>query len=796
MRETASTSGKICFTTASTERGVAILIKTLAIANKSERVRVRVPHSVQQSIPIRRIYTNGIWEVGRKHSRSWRLTDVNYIAASDETQHNIFKSYCAALNSLPTDVTAKITIVNHRLNPAEFERRILLPYKDDWLDHYREEANAIMLGRAAQSNNLVQERFVTLSIPQRKIEESRAYFRRVDANLTQSFGRLDSGAWEISMQERLRLLHDFFRPGEEELFSYEQASVLRRGMDFRDLICPDGLRFRDSYFEMGDKFGRVLFLKDFGSYLRDDMIADLSAISRSLVLSIDILPIPTDEAVREVQSRILGIETDITRWQQRQNDKNNFSASVPYELEQLRAEAKEYLDDLTVRDQRMMFAVVTLVHIADTLEQLNADTETLRTIGREHSCHFATLYYQQEDGLNTVLPYGLRRIKALRTLTTESTAVLMPFRAQEIQDAGGICYGVNAVSKNLLICNRKRLISPHAFYLGVSGSGKSVGMKNTVASIALSTHDDIIIIDAEREYGTLARALGGEVIEISPHSQHHINPLEITAEYEDESPIAAKSGLITTILAQQMEAGTLSASHKSIVDRCTANVFKAYLKGKAPAPLLTDWRREVMRQQEPEARELALAAELITEGSLDVFAHPTNVDMSSRIISLDLYEMGESLRPTALVVALEAVQNRVMENRKRNKYTWVFLDEVYLYFKYPYSAEVLYKAWKRFRKYGGIMTAATQNVEECLRSDTARYMFANSEYVRLFTQAATDMDELAHLLHISDNQMGYVTNAEPGHGLMKVKGYIIPFDATIPTDGDIYKLINTTPGRG
>ena len=327
--------------------------------------------------------------------------------------------------------------------------------------------NRILTDQVGAGNNLVQEKYVTISIPQRKIEESRAYFRRVDANLTQSFGRLDSGAWEISMQERLRLLHDFFRPGEEELFSYEQASVLRRGMDFRDLICPDGLRFRDSYFEMGDKFGRVLFLKDFGSYLRDDMIADLSAISRSLVLSIDILPIPTDEAVREVQSRILGIETDITRWQQRQNDKNNFSASVPYELEQLRAEAKEYLDDLTVRDQRMMFAVVTLVHIADTLEQLNADTETLRTIGREHSCHFATLYYQQEDGLNTVLPYGLRRIKALRTLTTESTAVLMPFRAQEIQDAGGICYGVNAVSKNLLICNRKRLISPHAFYLGV-----------------------------------------------------------------------------------------------------------------------------------------------------------------------------------------------------------------------------------------------------------------------------------------------------------------------------------------
>ena len=486
------------------------MIKTLAAAERSEKVKFSIPRSVQQSIPIHHIYEGGVWQVGTRHSKSWRFADVNYAAASDEDRESIFRSYQSVLNALPTDAAAKITIFNRRMNHADFERTVLMKPHGDALDRYRTEYNRILTDQVGAGNNLVQEKYVTISIPQRKIEESRAYFRRVDANLTQSFGRLDSGAWEISMQERLRLLHDFFRPGEEELFSYEQASVLRRGMDFRDLICPDGLRFRDSYFEMGNKFGRVLFLKDFGSYLRDDMIADLSAISRSLVLSIDILPIPTDEAVREVQSRILGIETDITRWQQRQNDKNNFSASVPYELEQLRAEAKEYLDDLTVRDQRMMFAVVTLVHIADTLEQLNADTETLRTIGREHSCHFATLYYQQEDGLNTVLPYGLRRIKALRTLTTESTAVLMPFRAQEIQDAGGICYGVNAVSKNLLICNRKRLISPHAFYLGVSGSGKSVGMKNTVASIALSTNDDIIIIDAEREYGDLVRALGGE----------------------------------------------------------------------------------------------------------------------------------------------------------------------------------------------------------------------------------------------------------------------------------------------
>jgi hypothetical protein len=775
------------------------LIKSLLAADRSEKERFTIPRSVQQSIPIRRVYTDGIWQVGGKHSKSWRFADVNYAAASDEDRRSIFLSYGGVLNSLPTDAAAKITIINRRLNPVDFERTVLMKPRKDALDHYREEYNRILTDKAAESNDLVQEKYITLSIAQRKIEDSRAYFRRVDDNLSKSFGRLDSGARPISNHDRLRLLHDFFRPGEEQYFTFDQTAAIRKGLDFRDLICPDGLTFKAGHFEMGGKVGRVLFLKDFASYIKDDMISDLSDFSRNLMLSIDILPIPTDEAVKEIQSRILGIETDITRWQQRQNAKNNFTATVPYELEQLRVEAKEFLDDLTVRDQRMMFAVVTLVHTADTLEQLDADTETLLSIGREHLCQFSVLRYQQEDGLNTVLPYGLRRIKALRTLTTESTAVLMPFRAQEIQDPGGMYYGVNAVSKNLLICDRKRLISPHAFYLGVSGSGKSMAMKSTIANIALGTNDDIIVIDAEREYGPLVRALGGEVMEISPHSPHHINPMDIGDGYADgENPVALKSEVITSILEQQMGAGTLNGSHKSIIDRCTANVYRPYLrsKGAAPTPLLTDWRNEVLKQTDPEAREIALAAELITEGSLNVFAHPTNVDLNNRIVAIDLYEMGEQLRPTALVVTLEAVQNRVISNRKKGKYTWVFLDEVYLYFKYHYSGEILYRAWKRFRKYAAPLTAATQNVEECLKSETARLMFANSEFLLLFNQAATDRAELAHLLHISDTQMNYITNAEAGHGLLRMGGSIVPFSNMIPHDTDLYRLMSTTPGEG
>ena len=775
------------------------MIKFLLAAQRSEKVKFRIPRSVQQSIPIRCVYADGIWLVGNKHSKTWRFADVNYVAASDEDRRSIFTSYCSVLNSLPTDAAAKITIMNHRLNPVDFQRNILMREQGDSQDCYRKAFNAMLKEKSAASNDLVQEKYITLSIPQRKIEDSRAYFRRVDGNLCKSFGRLDSGARAISSHDRLRIFHNFFRPGEEQHFTFDQAAAIRRGVDFRDLICPDSLSFKADHFEMGSKFGRVLFLKDYASYVGDEMISDLSDFSRSLILSIDILPVPTDEAVKEVQSQILGIETDITRWQQRQNSKNNFTANVPYELEQLRNETREFLDDLTVRDQRMMFAVVTLVHVADTLKQLDADTETLLSIGREHLCQFAVLRYQQEDGLNTVLPYGLRRVKSLRTLTTESTAVLMPFRAQEIQDPGGLYYGVNAVSKNLLICDRKRLISPHAFYLGVSGSGKSMAMKSTIANIALATNDDIIIIDAEREYGPLTRALGGEVIEISPHSPHHINPLDIADGYGDgENPIAMKSEVITSILEQQMGVGMVHGSHKSIIDRCTANIYRPFLhaKGKLPTPLLSDWRNEVLKQTDPEARELALASEIITEGSLNIFAHPTNVDMNSRIVTIDLYEMGEQLRPTALVVTLEAIQNRVASNRRKGKYTWIFIDEVYLYFKYHYSAEILYRAWKRFRKYAAPLTAATQNVEECLKSETARLMFANSEFLLLFNQAATDRQELGKLLHISDMQMGYITGAEAGHGLLRMGGSLAPFFNTIPRDNALYQLMTTTPGEG
>ena len=767
--------------------------KTLTAANRGERVPFKIPRSVQQSIPIQRVWQDGIWQANGRFSQTWRFADINYSLASYEDQRDMFTSYCGVLNSLPTDAVTKITIHNRRLNSSDFQHSVLMRECGDDLDLYRLEYNRVLTEKAAASNNLIQDKYITVSVARKNAEEARAFFHRVDADLSKNLGRLGSGAKALDTYERLRILHDFFRPGEEQFYKFDLNASMRLGHSFKDYIAPDGMKFPSDHFELGGKVGRVLFMRKYSSYIKDDMITSMADFPRTLVLSIDLLPVPTDEAVRDVQSQIMGIESDITRWQQRQNARNNFTAVVPYELEQQRAETKEFLDDLSTRDQRMVYANVTLLHMADTLEQLNADTETLLS---KSLCDFSILRYQQEDGFNTALPYGLRSIDVTRTLTTEAAASLMPFRVQEIQDMGGIYCGVNAVSKNLLICNRKNLLNPHGFILGVSGSGKSFTMKEFITFIALSTNDDIIIIDAEREYGDLVRALRGIVLEISPNSRHHINPLEIARGYGmGENPVALKSELLMSICEQQMGEGQLGAFHKSIIDRCTASVYHDFIKsgGKARQPILSDWRNEIKRQPEREAQELALASELFVEGSLNMFAHETNVDIDSRIIVFDLYEMGDQLKPTALNVTMETIQNRVATNRLAGKYTWVFVDEVYLFFKYYYSAQFLYKAWKRFRKYGAALTAATQNVEECLRSETARLMFANSEFLVLLNQAATDRAELAKLLNISENQMGYVTNAEAGHGLLRVGGAIVPFANEFPRTGALYQLWNTTP---
>ena len=771
------------------------MIKTLQNALKQDREGFDIPRSVQDTIPIRRLWPDGIFQFGSKFSKTIRFTDINYAIASKEDKTSMFLGYSELLNALDAGSVTKLTINNKRLNRQDFEQKILIPRQDDYLDGYRAEFNSMLMDKVTDSSNsVVQERYVTLSVHRKSIEEARTFFDRVTADVTTRLSHLDAHSEELDAVERLRVLHDFYRTGEETEFHVDLRDLMRKGRSFKDSICPDSLEFKKDYFVMGDKFGRVLFLKEYASYIKDSMISELTALNRTMMLSIDVIPVPTDEAVREMQNRLLGVETNVTNWQRRQNSNNNFSAVVPYDLEQQRKETREMLDDLTTRDQRMMFAVVTLVHLADSKEELDSDTETLQSAARKHLCQLATLNWQQADGLTTALPLGLRRIDALRTLTTEALAVLMPFKAQEIRDQGGVYYGQNVISKNLIVANRKELLNGNGFILGVSGSGKSFTAKEEITGVALSTEDDIIVIDPESEYGPLIEGLGGEVISISASSRNHINAMDMEQGYGDgENPVVLKSEFLLSLCEQLVGSGKLSAKEKSIIDRCTAGVYHDYIRSgyRGAAPTLQVFHAELLRQTEPEARDVALAIELFTEGSLNTFAKPSNVDTNSRILCYDIRDLGKQLLPVGMLVVLDSVFNRVIRNRQLGRNTWVYVDEIYLLFQHEYSANFLFTLWKRVRKYGACCTGITQNLDDLLQSHTARTMLANSEFLVMLNQAATDRAELAQLLNISDNQLSYITNVDSGRGLIKCGSTIVPFMNSFPKNTRLYKLMST-----
>ena len=691
------------------------MIKTLSQALRMDKERFKVPKSVQQAIPIQRIWPDGIFQQGTKFSKTYRFTDINYYIASKDNKTEMFLDYSELLNSLDSGISAQITINNRRINKEEFEKSILLPMKEDGLDHYREEYNEMLLSKITGTNNSIyQERYLTVSVHKRSIDDARTYFARIGTDIVTHLAKLSSTAEGLDAESRLQIFRDFFKGDVPQAFPFDLKQFAKKGTSFKDWMCPDSMEFERDHFKIGDRYGRVLYMQDYASYVKDDMISELCDFSRNLMLSIDILPVPTDEAVREIQNRLLGVETNVTNWQRRQNANNNFSAIVPYDMELQRKETKEMLDDLTTRDQRMMFGILTMVHLADSKKQLDSDTELILSIARKHLCQMATLKWQQVDGLNTVLPYGLRKINALRTLTTESTAVLIPFHTQEILQPGGIYYGQNAVSKNLLVADRKKLMNGNSFRLGVSGSGKS-----------------------------------------------------------------------------------FSAKEKSILDRCAADVYRDYIRSgyTGEVPTLKDMYRQLMLQPEEEARGLALSSELFINGSLNTFAQPTNVNKKNRIMDYDIRELGEQLMPLGMLVTLDSIFNRVIQNWKEGKTTWIFADEFYLLFRYEYSANFFYRLYKRIRKYNGFVTGLTQNVEELLKSDTARLMLANSEFLILLNQASTDREELAALLNISENQLSYITNVSVGSGLIRCSGNIVPFENTFPKNTDLYKLMTTKPGE-
>ena len=776
------------------------MLKTLKTIFKQDKEKIKVPKFVQDIIPVKAIYEDGLFLVGKnKYSKSYKFLDINYAVASREDKEAMFLEYSELLNSLDTGSTAKITINNRRINKLDFEKNILLKDSGDELDKFRKEYNEMLLAQSKTANEIVQEKIITISVYKKSIDEARSYFSRIGADLCNHFGALGSKCIELDAKERLRIAHDFYRTGEETAFTFDIHEHMKLGHDFRDLICPDSAKFKSDYFQIGNRYGKVFFLKSYASYIKDSMVTELTELNKNMMLSIDIIPIPMDEAVKEAENRRLGIETNITNWQRKQNANNNFSAIIPYDMEQQRNESKEFLDDLITRDQRMFLSVLTMVITEESLEKLKVLSDAIEQIAGKNMCQMGTLRYQQLDGLETVLPFGIRKINALRTLTTESLAVFMPFKVQEIRHENGVFYGQNTISKNMIMVDRKQLLNGNSFILGVSGSGKSFTAKQEITSIKLREPDaDIIIVDPEREYSPLVNALGGEVIKISATSDNHINAMDMNSEYGDgTNPVILKSEFILSLCEQLIGSGNLGPKQKSIIDRCTASVYRIFQQGNYQGipPTLQDFREELLKQEEPEAKEIALAIELFTNGSLNTFALNTNVDTSNKLICYDILDLGKQLLPIGMLVVLDSILNRITANRTKGKNTYIFIDEIYLLFQYEYSANFLFTLWKRVRKYGAYATGITQNVEDLLQSHTARTMLANSEFIIMLNQAYINRLELGKLLNISDEQMSFITNVGAGEGLMRVGSANVPFVNRFPKNTELYKLMTTKPGE-
>lgn len=752
--------------------------------------------SAQKTIPVHQFHDDGIFEVKKGFfSKSVHFSDINYQTARQEDQESMFLMYCNLLNFFDPSIDVQVTINNKKKNKVEFESNIIIPLKHDGYDEFRKEYN-VMQKRAGTEgkNDSVKEKYITMTIEAKSHEEARSKFFRLENEVMSSLKRLGSTVNVLDTKERLSVLHDFFRQGHEGEFIFRKENK-QTLTSYKDLISPDSFEFKKDYFMMGDKYARVLYLREFPSFMNDQIISELTDFTFNMMLSMHIKPIDQGKALKMINKQIRGMETDKIKYQKRSTKSGYFDAFIPMELKYASAEAQELLDDLMNRNQKMFFVNATIMHVADTKEQLDEDSKEILNIGTKYLVQIGKLIYQQEAAMATCLPIGHNKLEIDRSLTTSSTAIMIPFTSQELSHKNGNYYGVNAVTRNLIIFNRKNLDNASGFIFGTPGSGKSFAAKREMIDILLRTDDDVIYIDPERECTSLARGLGGEVIHISSASKNCINPMDINIDYaDDDDPISLKSEFIMSICDLIIGGRDgLGPREKSIIDRTLRKVYAKYLQtqDKNDMPTLNDFYNLLKEQDNKEAEEIALALELYVTGSLSVFSGQTNINVNNRFVVYDTKDLGKQLKTMGLLIVLDQIWNRITQNRAIGKRTWIYIDEIYLLFNNEYSANFLFELYKRARKWGGIPTGITQNVEDLLKSDQARSMLSNSQFIMMLNQAASDRKELAELLNISDTQLGYVKNSAAGQGLMFCGGAIVPFIDSFPKNTKLYQMMTT-----
>ena len=765
-----------------------------------------IPTTAQQTLPYREMYRDGVCRVAdRYYTKTIEYEDINYQLAQSEDQAAIFDGWSACLNYFDSSLPFQLSFLNHRSRPGS-RYSVNIPMQDDDYNSVRCEYVEMLENQIAKSNNgIVRTKLLTFGVNVDDLPTARARLERVEADICGNFKKLGVKCRSLSGLERLELLHGQFHPGSGSPFRFSWDMIPKTGLSTKDFIAPDSFDFRFSrLFRVGTTWGAASYLQILASELSDKLLAELLEMDAEMTITLHIQTVDQAAAVKSIKAKVSDIDKMKVEEQKKAARSGYDMDILPPDLVTYSNDAKTLLEDLQSRNERMFLLTFLVVNMADTKRKLENDIFAAAGIAQKYNCALTRLDYQQEAGLMSSIPLGENLIPIQRGLTTSSTAIFIPFITQELfQTGAALYYGLNALSNNMILCDRKQLKNPNGLILGTPGSGKSFAAKREMTNAFLITDDDIIICDPEAEYFSLVQRLNGQVIRLSPTGKgidgkpQYVNPMDINLNYsEDDSPLALKSDFILS-LCELVIGGKegLQPIDKTVIDRAVRNVYRPFLADPDPAnmPILGDLYDELLRQPEPEAARIASALELYVSGSLNVFNHRTNVELSNRLVCFDIKQLGKQLKKLGMLIVQDQVWNRVTVNRAEKKSTRYYMDEFHLLLKEEQTAAYSVEIWKRFRKWGGIPTAITQNVKDLLASREVENIFENSDFVLMLNQAAGDRAILAKQLNISPQQMKYVTHTEAGEGLIFYGNVVLPFVDRFPKDTELYRVMTTKP---
>lgn len=646
---------------------------------KASEPLYKSPKSIQETIEIMAVAENGIFEVAKnRYSKCYRFQDINYTTTNEDEQIDIFERYCKFLNSL--DCNFKITINNKNKNMEDLKQYVLLKYMDDGYDNFRKVYNDIIEAKILEGRQgIEQERYLTLTIERKNFEEAKAQFATLEATLRKAFNELGADIVALSGNERLKVLHDFYHLGNENSWDFDIKEAKEIGRDFKNDLSNGMIKYFPDSFEDERKFCKALFIKKYPSSLSDRFLNEITSLPVHSIVSIDVVPVPKDLTTKVLQKKYLGIESDIIKQQRVRNKNNDSSSDISYAKRTEKKEIETIMDDVRENDQCLYYVAVTIILMADSKKELESITETVETIGKRNSCTIDVHYLKQREALNTALPIGVRQVETMRTMLTQSLAVLMPFNVQELNDSGGNYYGINQVSKNINIGNRKRLINGNGFVFGVPGSGKSFFCKMEMGNVFLSGNDEIIVIDPMNEYFDIAQTYGGTVVNMSTYTDNYVNPMAMDVwnlDQNDSKGWVREKGEFMLGLCEQCIGDSLNSRQKSIIDRCVRKLYTDIARSREKyIPVMSDFYELLNQQPEVEAKDIALSLELFVNGSLNIFNHQSNVDVDNRFTVYGIRDLGAELSPITMLVMMESIQQRIVENGKRGKATWLYIDE-------------------------------------------------------------------------------------------------------------------------